>query len=445
MAPDSIVYLIMDPTTEYLLRGCRPYGGEPVDVRISGGRIAGFDPDLATVPGINAIDAHGLILLPGLVDLHAHLREPGNEEAETIASGSRAAAAGGYTDVFAMANTQPVTDSVERVDAMLEAAAAQDVCRVHPVGAITVGLAGTELTPMAAMAQAGVRMFSDDGRCVDNAALMFDALRLGAKHGFLVAQHAQHGELAGSGQINAGTAASMTGLSPWPGVAEETIIARDILLAAETGGALHICHVSTARSVEIIRWAKAQGWPVSAEVTPHHLLLTDELAALGDPRYKVNPPLRSATDIDALRKALLDGTIDIIATDHAPHPMERKSGSWCSAAFGMTGLETALAVVAYVLAEVGRLDWKLVARLMSETPARLGGISDSAGRPLVVGEPATFCLVNIQSQWTVDVARHYSKSENSPFGGQAFQSAVVATAVAGRFTHIASTFERLAK
>ncbi|MHB1171204.1 MAG: dihydroorotase [Lacisediminihabitans sp.] len=431
----------MGSSTEYLLRGCLPYGGEPVDVLVSGGRIAGWGPDMDKVSAnIDSFDARGLVLLPGLVDLHTHLREPGNEEAETVASGSRAAAAGGYTDVFAMANTQPVVDSVERVEAVLEAAAAQSACRVHAVGAITVGLAGTELAPMAAMAQAGVRMFSDDGNCVDNAALMFQALRLGAQHGFLVAQHAQQGELAGTGQINAGPAATTTGLPPWPGVAEETIIARDVLLAAETGAALHVCHVSTARSVEVIRWAKAQGWPVSAEVTPHHLLLTDELAALGDPRYKVNPPLRSAADVGALRRALLDGTIDIVATDHAPHTLERKSGSWCSAAFGVTGLETALAVVAYVLAAIDRLDWKLVAHLMSETPARLGGIADSAGRPLAVGEPATYCLVDTRSQWTVAESEHYSKSSNTPFVGRVFPSAVAATAIDGRMTYVADAF-----
>lgn len=433
----------MNGVTEYVLRGCRPYGKDPVNVWVRDGIIAGIGADLVpSSDDVGMIDADGLVLLPGLVDLHTHLREPGDENAETLATGSRAAAAGGYTDVFAMANTNPVTDSVERVEALRKAAGAQFDCRVHPVGAVTVGLAGTRLAPLAALSAAGVHVFSDDGRCVDDAGLMFAALRLGAEHGFLVAQHAQHGELAGAGQINAGLAATVTGLEPWPGVAEETVIARDVVLAAETGGALHVCHLSTARSVEVIRWAKEQGWSVTAEVTPHHLLLDDALAAVGDPLYKVNPPLRSHADVDALRQAVRDGTIDVVATDHAPHSTERKSGCWAGAAFGMTGLETALAVVAAVLEEEGATDWAMVARLMSETPARLGRIGATAGRPLQAGEPATFCLVDTRSSWTVQTKEQHSKSANTPFAGRSFQSSVVGTAIEGRMTHLSGNFAR---
>jgi dihydroorotase len=420
---------------DYIIRGCRLLGGTPVDIRVQSGVIVAIDSASEQITSYGpSIDARGLIMLPGLVDLHTHLREPGGEDAESIASGSRAAAAGGYTDVFAMANTNPVTDSLERLATVLVAAAAQNSCRVHPIGAITIGLGGAEIAPLSKLAEAGVRMFSDDGKCVDDAKIMLDALTLAAEHGFLVAQHAQHRELCGAGQINAGPVATSTGLAPWPGIGEEAIIARDILLAAETGGALHVCHVSTARSVELVRFAKAQGWLVSAEVTPHHLLLTDDLASLGNARYKVNPPLRSTHDVTALRRGLLDGTIDIVATDHAPHTANRKLGDWCDAAFGMTGLETALAVIVHVLAQSGKVDWALVARVMAESPARLGRIDDRAGRPIAVGESATFCLLDEEREWEVTKTAHVSKSANNPFIGCVFRTAVIATAIDGRLT-----------
>jgi dihydroorotase len=274
---------------------------------------------------------------------------------------------------------------------------------------------------------------------VDDAAVMQAALVESARWGVVIAQHSQHGQLAAGGQINEGDAAEATGFTPWPAVAEHTIIARDAVLAAATGGSLHVCHLSTRGSVQIIRWAKERGRNVTAEVAPHHLLLTDELAALADPRYKVNPPLRSADDVEALREALLDGTIDAVATDHAPHEAASKAAPWCSAPFGMIGLETALAVVAHVLG--GRpgpgdsVDWRRLASLMSETPARIGGISGEAGRPIAVGEPATFALVDIRRDWTVALDALHSKSTNTPFLDTVFRHRVVATGIDGRLTH----------
>ncbi|GAB3261462.1 dihydroorotase [Arthrobacter pigmenti] len=428
---------------QVILRNVLPYGGPPADVIIKDGRFAAFlPPGQAPSTEVRILDCTGLIMLPGFVDLHTHLREPGGEASETIHTGTRSAAAGGYTDVFAMANTDPVTDTADRVSRLLSQSRRQTSCRVHPVGAITGGLEGASPAPYAEMAAAGARMFSDDGKCVNNAALTRAALVAAANLGCIVAQHAQSADLAGEGQINAGHASETTGLPPWLGVAEETIIARDAILAAETGARLHVCHISTRRSVEIIRWSKSQGWPVTAEVTPHHLLLTDELAAFTDTRYKVNPPLRSADDVQALRTALLDGTIDAVATDHAPHTNESKSRSWCGAPFGMTGLETALPVVAAVLENAQALDWKRLAELMSTAPARIGGINDFAGRPLVAGEPSTFALVDT-ANWTVTSADRYSKSSNSPFCGTEFRHRVMATSLEGRLTHSRNHAQRV--
>jgi dihydroorotase len=429
------------------LGGVRLLGGDPTDVRIADGLIAGIGT--AARRGRRAerrIGAEGLVMLPAFVDLHAHLREPGGEDSETIATGTRAAAAGGYSDVFAMANCSPVTDDPQRVRHIARIGARDGACRVHPVGAITVGLAGRELAPIATMARAGARMFSDDGHCVEDPALLHAALCEGARHGAVVAQHAQCGSLAGHGQINAGVAASRTGLPPWPAMAEETIVARDVILAgdaADTGARLHVCHLSTAGAVDIVRWAKRRGWPVTAEVTPHHLLLTDDEAISRDTVYKVNPPLRAAADVAALRAALRDGTIDVIATDHAPHTARRKDADWCHAPFGMIGLETALSVAAEVLADHGEADWALIAALMSHRPAQIGGVSAFTGRPLRPGEPATFTLVDPEAHWTIDPAEGESLSRNTPFAGGRFRHRVVATVVDGQVTsdlnHLFST------
>lgn len=417
-----------------VLHRVRLLGGEPVDVRVSGGTIRAIGPDAAG-PGARRVEADGLVMLPGFVDLHTHLREPGGEEAETIATGTRAAAAGGYSDVFAMANCTPVTDTPERVAHIAAIAAAAGACRVHPVGAITTGLAGTEPAPITAMAAAGARMFSDDGRCVDDPALLRGALAEARAAGVLIAQHAQCGPIAAAGQINAGPAAERTGLTPWPAVAEESVVARDVVLAAETGARLHVCHVSTAGTVEIIRWAKARGWPVTCEVAPHHLLLTDEHAAGGDTLYKVNPPLRRPGDVAALRAGLREGVIDAVATDHAPHPAHRKAADWCHAPFGMLGLETALAVVAEVLGADAEPDWRLIAETMAHRPARIAGIDHFAGRPLAVGEPATFTLVDPHANWRVDPLVLHSLSTNTPFAPLCLRHRVCATVVAGAVTH----------
>lgn len=419
------------PLSALVLRGVRPMGGPPVNVSIRDGRLARITASVDSTA--RHVDCTGLIMLPALVDLHTHLREPGGEDAETIASGTAAAAAGGYSDVFAMANCDPTTDSPERVRHVSAVAARTAACRVHPVGAITLGLAGEHPAPLTAMARAGARMFSDDGHCVDNAAILRSALRESRGNGAVVAQHAQCANLAADGQINAGKAAERTGLPPWPAVAEETIVARDVVLAGETGARLHVCHVSTAGAVEIVRWAKDRGWPVTAEVTPHHLLLDDELAATTDTVYKVNPPLRTTHDVAALRAAVLDGTIDAVATDHAPHTQRRKANPWCHAPFGMTGLETALAVTASVLGD--EPDWSLIAEVMSHGPARIGGIGSSAGRPLLEGEPATFILVDPTTEWGVEPAECKSRSRNTPFRGLRFRHRVVATVLNGRCTY----------
>ncbi|KUL55367.1 dihydroorotase [Streptomyces sp. NRRL F-4489] len=426
----------LGPLDSVLLRGVRVLGQGATDVRIDSGRIAAMGPGADDGTAARRVDVSGLVMLPAFVDLHTHLREPGGEDSETIASGTRAAAAGGYSDVFAMANCRPVTDTPRRVESITDLAGRVGACRVHPVGAVTTGLRGQSLAPIGGMARAGARLFSDDGRCVDDPQLLREALLASREAGTVIAQHAQCPRLAGDGQINAGPVADHTGLPPWPAVAEETIAARDVVLAAETGSPLHICHVSTAGTVAVVRWAKQQGWPVTAEVAPHHLMLTDRSAAEADPLYKVNPPLRSAADVTALRAALADGTLDAVATDHAPHPAHRKANDWCHAPFGMLGLETALSVVAEVLVTSGGgPDWARIAGVMSHQPARIGGITALAGRPLRAGEPATFTLIDPEADWRVDTGELHSLSTNTPFASMTFRNRVVATAVGGRLTH----------
>lgn len=330
--------------------------------------------------------------------------------------------------MFAMANTDPPIDDAARVEAVRTAAAAWPI-RVHVVGAITQGLADRTLAPLRAMAEAGARLFSDDGRCVDDAALMTQALTIAADLDLSVAQHAQSRSLAGDGRINAGHAAARTGETPWPTAGEAAIVARDAVLAAETGGSLHVCHVSTRRTVEVVRAAKAHGWPVTAEVTPHHLLLTDELAALGDPTFKVNPPLRSADDVEALRDAVADGTIDALATDHAPHVAARKACGWHDAAFGMTGLETALPVLLAVLRRTGPVDWHRVADLLHDAPRRIGRLGARHDSWPQVGDEATFTIVDPWTEGVVDPASHRSAARNTPFAGMTLPGRVVATVV----------------
>ncbi|MFL6137808.1 MAG: dihydroorotase [Frankiaceae bacterium] len=418
----------------WLVRGARILGGAPADIRIEGEQIAEVGPRLAAA-GARVVDAGGLIALPGLVDLHAHLREPGREDAETVATGTRAAAIGGFTAVHAMANTDPVADTAGVVEQVWRLGREAGHCDVQPVGAVTVGLAGAQLAELGAMADsaAGVRVFSDDGHCVSDAVLMRRALEYVKAFDGVIAQHAQEPRLTEGAQMNEGERSSVLGLAGWPAVAEEAIVARDVLLAAHVGSRLHVCHVSTAGSVEIIRWAKAKGWQVTAEVAPHHLLLTDELAATYDPLYKVNPPLRTTEDVEALRAGLADGTIDAVATDHAPHALEDKETEWAVAAFGMLGLETALSVVVAAMVETGRLDWAGVADRMSHRPARIGRLAGH-GRALEIDAPANIALVDPAASWTVDPAELASRSRNTPFAGRTLPARVVATFLRGRPT-----------
>jgi dihydroorotase len=417
-----------------LVRGASLLGGPRADLLLDRGVITELG-HLSAPAGAAVVDADGLLALPGLVDLHTHLREPGREDAETVESGTAAAAAGGFTAVHAMANTEPVADTAGVVEQVWRLGRDAGHCDVHPVGAVTVGLAGRQLAELGAMAEsaARVRVFSDDGHCVSDAALMRRALEYVKAFDGVVAQHAQEPALTAGAQMNEGELSGRLGLAGWPAVAEEAIIARDILLAAHVSSRVHICHVSTAGAVDLVRWAKAKGWPVTAEATPHHLMLTEDLAATYDPVYKVNPPLRSAEDVAALQEGLADGTIDVVATDHAPHPREAKDCEWASAAFGMLGLETALAVVQHTMVEPGKLDWAGVADRMSVRPARIGRLPDH-GRPLEVGEPATLTLVDPTARRTVQAADSLSRSRNIPYAGLSLPGAVVATFLRGRRT-----------
>lgn len=419
-----------------MLRRVRPLGGDIVDVEIQDGRIRAIGADLPDVQSdSHEYDGAGGVLLPGLVDLHTHLREPGREDAETVESGTRAAALGGYTAVHAMANTQPVADTAGVVEQVWRLGREAGWCDVHPVGAVTVGLAGERLAELGAMADsaARVRVFSDDGICVSDAVLMRRALEYVKAFDGVIAQHAQEPRLTEGAQMNEGALSGLLGLRGWPAVAEEAIIARDVLLAEHVGSRLHVCHLSTTGSVDIVRWAKARGIDVTAEVTPHHLVLTEDLARSYDPLYKVNPPLRTADDVEAVRAGLADGTIDIVATDHAPHPHEDKDCEWAAGAFGMLGLQTALAVVVETMVRPGRLDWADVADRMSIRPARIGRVADQ-GRPIAVGEPANLALVDPESSWVVEPAAMASRSRNTPFAGRTLPARVVGTFLRGRAT-----------
>ncbi|MBV9204169.1 MAG: dihydroorotase [Actinobacteria bacterium] len=400
------------------------------DILLSDGSVAVIGTGLSDA-GARVLDAGGLIALPGLVDLHTHLREPGREDAETVETGTAAAALGGYTAVHAMANTDPVADTAGVVEQVWRLGRTAGHCDVQPVGAVTVGLAGARLAELGTMADsaARVRLFSDDGRCVSDPLLMRRALEYVKAFDGVIAQHAQDPRLTEDAQLNEGEMSARLGLAGWPAVAEEAIIARDCLLAAHVGSALHTCHVSTAGSAEIIRWAKSKGWLVTAEVTPHHLLLTDELAVGYDPVFKVNPPLRTESDAAALRSALADGTIDCVATDHAPHPVEAKETEWAEAAFGMTGLETALRVVQRAMVDTGLLDWSGVADRMSVRPARIGRLTGH-GVPLAAGAPANLTVYDPAASPEA-VGPGASKSRNTPFAGRELPGRVIATFLRG--------------
>jgi dihydroorotase len=409
--------------TAYLITGVRVVEGPPTDLLIRDGLVVATGHDAS---GANAekIDGDGLVALPGLVDLHTHLREPGREDAETVATGSRAAALGGYTAVCAMANTDPVADTAGVVEQVWRLGREAGLVDVRPVGAVTVGLQGERLAELGAMADsaARVRIFSDDGHCVSDPRLMRRALEYVKAFDGVVAQHAEEPRLTVGAQLHEGEASARLGLAGWPAVAEEAIIARDALLAAHVGARLHICHVSTAGSVEIIRWAKQRGVRITAEVTPHHLLLTDVRAESYDPVFKVNPPLRTDDDVEALRAALADGTIDAVATDHAPHATEDKECEWAYARPGMLGLETALSVVFHT----GVLGWDAIAERMSRAPARIAGLADH-GRDPAPGVPANLTLVDPAARWRVDPGSLASRSRNTPYAGMSLPAKIVAT------------------
>jgi dihydroorotase len=426
-------------TTSYLISGASLPDGSRTDLLVRDGIIAELGAGLSAA-GAQRIDADGLVALPGLVDLHTHLREPGFEQSETVLTGTQAAAAGGFTAVFAMANTSPVADTAGVVEQELSLGEQAGYATVQPIGAVTVGLAGEQLAELGAMAssRARVRVFSDDGSCVWDPVLMRRALEYVKSFDGVIAQHAQEPRLTVGAQMNEGAVSGELGLTGWPAVAEESIIARDVLLAEHVGSSLHICHVSTAGSVDVLRWAKARGIRVTAEVTPHHLLLDEELVRSFDARYKVNPPLRRREDVLALREALADGTIDIVATDHAPHPVENKDCEWDAAANGMVGLESALSVVHAAVVESGQLDWADVARVLSSTPARIGRIP-SHGQGLVPGAPGHVTLYDPAVSRDFGVADLAGKGVNSPYLGRTLPGRVVATFHAGFATVLDGT------
>ncbi len=438
--------------TDYLLSGVSVLGRPATDLLLRDGTVAAQGAD-ARVPGAEVIDAAGLVALPGLVDLHTHLREPGREDAETVETGSRAAALGGYTAVCAMANTDPVADTAGVVEQVWRLGRAAGLVDVQPVGAVTVGLGGERLAELGAMATspAAVRMFSDDGHCVADPRLMRRALEYVKAFDGIIAQHAEEPRLtraasaAQAAQMHEGEVSARLGLTGWPAVAEEAIIARDALLAGHVGARLHVCHLSTAGSVEIVRWAKRRGVSITAEVTPHHLLLTDAVVggtadlagtcaggfAPGgyDPVFKVNPPLRPASDVTALRAALAEGLIDVVATDHAPHAAEDKECEWMYARPGMLGLQTALSIVL----AIGVLDWDGIAERMSRAPARIAGLTGHGHDP-APGAPANLALVDPAARWTVDPAELASRSRNTPYAGMTLPGRVVATFLRGEAT-----------
>lgn len=419
-----------------LIRGVRPYGeGERVDVLVDDGQIAQIGPDLAIPDTADVIDATGHVLLPGFVDLHTHLREPGREYAEDIETGSAAAALGGYTAVFAMANTNPVADSPVVTDHVWHRGQQVGLVDVHPVGAVTVGLAGAELTEMGMMnaGAAQVRMFSDDGVCVHDPLIMRRALEYATGLGVLIAQHAEEPRLTVGAVAHEGPMAARLGLAGWPRAAEESIVARDALLARDAGARVHICHASAAGTVEILKWAKDQGISITAEVTPHHLLLDDARLASYDGVNRGNPPLREASDAVALRQALADGIIDCVATDHAPHAEHEKCVEFAAARPGMLGLQTALSVVVQTMVAPGLLSWRDIARVMSENPACIARLPDQ-GRPLEVGEPANLTVVDPDATWTVTGADLASRSANTPFESMSLPATVTATLLRGKVT-----------
>ena len=421
----------------YRIKGAKDSSGKVGNYFVSDGEFVN-ESELSS--SAKEIDAKGLTILPGFVDLHTHLREPGREDAETVLTGSMAAATGGFTAISAMPNTLPVADTAGVVEQVYRLGKHHGICDVYPIGAVTVAQGGTQLAELSAMNQseAGVRIFSDDGHCVSDALVMRRALEYVKTFDGIIAQHAQDPRLTQDSQMNEGEISARLGLKGWPAVAEEAIIARDVLLAEHVDSRLHICHVTTAGGVEIIRTAKKRGIKVTAEVTPHHLLLTDDLAESYDPVYKVNPPLRTRDDVQALREGLADGTIDIIATDHAPHPQESKDCEWSAAAFGMVGLETAFSIAYLAMVETKLLTLTQLVDRMSKIPAQIGRYQGHGS--ISVGEGANFTLVDLDSKWKVERLKLASKSKNTPFDGMVLSGVITKT-----FHNGALVYERNSK
>lgn len=426
--------------SNFVLRGAVFPDDSVADVLVSHGRIREIGSNLQ---GDEVIDCSGLRILPGFVDLHTHLREPGFEASETVLTGSQSAALGGYTAVHAMANTSPVADNAAVVEMVRNLGARAGYVEVFPIGAVTKGLEGTQMAELGLMnkSQANVKVFSDDGKCVSDALVMKRALEYVKSFDGVIAQHAQEPTLTDGAQMNESELSAVLGLKGWPAVAEESIIARDVLLAEHTGARLHICHLSTEGSVEVIRWAKSRGIDVTAEVTPHHLMLTEQLVCEYNPLYKVNPPLRKQADVIALREALIDGTIDIIATDHAPHAAELKDCEFTAAAFGMVGLETAAAVAQNVLIESGRSNWQRLAEVLSHNPARIAR-DENQGEAIAVGAVANLTLIDAEATRTI-AAQTGSKSSNNPFQGLQLKGKVVHTIYRGQFTVRGSELQKV--
>lgn len=421
--------------SELLITGATVVDGSAADVLVRDGVIAEIG-SVDAPASAERVEADGLVLLPGLVDLHTHLREPGREDAETIATGSAAAAIGGYTAVLAMANTNPVTDTGEAAERVLDLGRATGLVDVQPIGSVTKGLEGAELAELGLMhrSRAGVTVFSDDGRCVGDARVMRRALEYVRAFDGVISQHSQDPELAGpTACCHEGELSGRLGLPGWPAAAEATIIARDAQLSLLTGARVHVAHVTTAEGLDVVRWAKAKGARITAEVTPHHLLLTADLLAGYDPVYKVNPPLRPDEDVEALRAGLADGTIDVVATDHAPHARHDKEHAFVDAAFGMLGLETAFSVVHDLMVRSGRMSMSDLARVMSTAPARLAGLA-AHGQALEAGAPANLVLVDPTAEVTVDRDASASLSRNNPYHGRTFTGAVRTTILRGRVT-----------
>ena len=423
-------------TGTLLVTGVRPYGeGDPVDILVIDGVITEIGTGLEAPAEAERVDGGGGIVLPGFVDLHTHLREPGREDTETIRSGSAAAALGGYTAVFAMANTSPVADNSTVTDNVWRAGREVGLVDVYPVGAVTVGLEGTQLAEMGMMAAgaAAVRMFSDDGKCVHDPLLMRRALEYAKGLDVLIAQHAEEPRLTVGAVAHEGPTAARLGLAGWPRAAEEAIVVRDALLARDAGARVHICHASTAGTVELLRWAKDQGIAITAEVTPHHLLLDDSRLTTYDPINKVNPPLRETSDNLALRQALADGVVDCVATDHAPHATQEKCCEFAQAKPGLLGLQTAVAIIVETMVTPGLLDWRGVARVMSERPAEIVGLTDQ-GRPIAVGEPANLAIIDPDTSWVVRGRELASLSDNTPYEDMTMPTTVTATVLRGVLT-----------